>query len=145
MVKLINKLFLVLKFLLLVLAFIVTLYIVMIMYKRLGKNVVEAFCLFLPYVLLIGLFVINIIFKQKSVLDKLFYNLTCTLVFCLIIFVGLRSLFDKSMILNEIMGYGVNLLFFSDFIIFMNFLLYGLCVGNLLFMCKFKKEDIEIL
>lgn len=145
MVRLINKLFLVLKFLLLVLAFIVTLYIVMIMYKRLEKNVFEAFFLFLPYVLLIGLFVINIIFKQDSVLDKLFYNLTCTLVFCLIIFVGLRSLFDKNMILNEIMGYGINLLFFSDFIIFMNFLLYGLCVSNLLLMFKFKKEDIEIL
>lgn len=145
MVRLINKLFLVLKFLLLVLAFIVTLYIVMIMYKRLEKNVFEAFFLFLPYVLLIGLFVINIIFKQDSVLDKLFYNLTCILVFCLIIFVGLRSLFDKNMILNEIMGYGVNLLFFSDFIIFMNFLLYGLCVSNLLLMFKFKKEDIEIL
>lgn len=117
----------------------------MIMYKRLEKNVFEAFFLFLPYVLLIGLFVINIIFKQDSVLDKLFYNLTCILVFCLIIFVGLRSLFDKNMILNEIMGYGVNLLFFSDFIIFMNFLLYGLCVSNLLLMFKFKKEDIEIL
>lgn len=145
MVKLINKLFLVLKFLLLIIAFIMTLYIVMVMYERLEKNILESLFLFLPYVILIGLFVINAVFKQNNILDKLFYNITCIAVFCLIIFVCARSLFDKNMILNGIMGYGVNLLFFNDFLVFMKVLLYGLCFSNLLFMCKSTRREIEIL
>lgn len=145
MIKLINKLFLILKFLFLIVAFIMTLYVVMVMYKRLDKNIIESFSFVFPYILLIILFIINIVFRQNNVLNKLFYNITCTMVFSLIIFVAVRALFDKNMILNNIMGYGINLLFFSDFIVFMKFLLYGLCVSNLLFMCKFKEEKIEIL
>lgn len=117
----------------------------MVMYERLEKNILESLFLFLPYVILIGLFVINAVFKQNNILDKLFYNITCIAVFCLIIFVCARSLFDKNMILNGIMGYGVNLLFFNDFLVFMKVLLYGLCFSNLLFMCKSTRREIEIL
>ena len=80
----------------------------------------------------------NFVFKQDRINNNLFYNLTSLLVFVVIIFVCIRSIFDKGMILNKVMGYGINFNYFSDFIVFMEIMLYGLIVSNLLFMLNKK-------
>ena len=72
--------------------------------------------------------------------SNLFYILTSLLVFIVIIFVCIRAICDKGMLLNKVMGYGINFNYFSDFIIFMEIMLYGLIVSNLLFMLNKKSN-----
>lgn len=143
MKKILNQLFLILKFILFFISLIITLYIMIGMYLRIEKNIINLIFLFIPYLLLFCLFVINHLFKQTGILNNIFYNFTCVLVFFIIILVGFRAILDKNMILNEVMGYGVNFVYFSDFLIFMKILLYGLIVGNLLFMISDRKVETE--
>lgn len=140
MKRILNGLFFVIKWILLLSSFAITFYIILSMYDRVNKSLMEATSLFIPYVLILVLFMINIILKQKSVSKNLFYNLTCCLVFATIIVVGVRAITDKNMVLNQIMGYGINFSYFNDFLAFMKVLLYGLSIGNIFFMIHEKEE-----
>lgn len=155
MKKIINLILFVLKFLLFLGAFASSVYIVISMYRRLNKNVTESIDVFMPYFILLILFFINIIFRQKTVNQNIFYNLSCCLVFLTTILVGIRAIYDTNMILNKIMGYNINFIYFEEYIVFMKLLMYGLSFGNILFMFSFnekikentieKKFDTEVL
>lgn len=139
--NILNKLFIVLKFILFIAAFSICLYIILSMYHRIDKNIVDSIPIFVPYVLLLLLFFINISAGQKCVNNNILYNLTCCLVFLCICLVGTRAMLDKNMLLNEIMGYGINFSYFSDFIPFMKIMLYGLSIANICFMFHEKESD----
>lgn len=124
----------VLKYLLFFLAVAMTLYITLFMYKRVEKNIIESYSIFIPYALLLGVFIINIIMSQKKISENIFYNVTCSLVFTTTIFICFRAIFDKSMVLNSIMGYGINFNYFMDYIPFMKIMIYGLILSNFLLM-----------
>lgn len=143
MKRILNGLFFVLKWILLLSSFAITFYIILSMYDRVNKSLIESIDLFIPYVLILILFMINIFLKQDSVSKNIFYNLTCCLVFTTTLVVGARAIYDKNMVLNEIMGYGINFSYFNDFLAFMKVLLYGLSIGNIFFMVheKEKKEE----
>ncbi|MCI8346351.1 MAG: hypothetical protein HFJ12_00190 [Bacilli bacterium] len=143
MKKILNGLFFILKWILLLSSFAITFYIILSMYDRVNKNLLESASLFIPYILILILFMVNIILKQKSVSKNLFYNLTCCLVFTTIIVVGIRAIIDKNMVLNQIMGYGINFSYFNDFLSFMKVLLYGLSIGNIFFMIHEKEDHSE--
>lgn len=144
MKKILNTVFLILKFILLIISFGMSLYIVFSMYSRVGKNFTESIPIFIPYVIILMFFFMNITFRQKQVNNNIFYNLTCCLVFVSICLVCFRAILDKNMLLNEIMGYNINFSYFADFITFMKIMLYGLIISNILFMIKFKqKKKIE--
>lgn len=152
MKKILNGIFMFLKFILLILGFGLSFFIVLSMYKRVDKNLVESIPIFTPYIILLLIFFINIIFGQKSVNRNLFYNLTCCLVFSCIVIVCLRAILDKNMLLNSIMGYNINFSYFNDFISFMKIMLYGLSLANIFFMIHEKEEkpiatkiDLEVL
>lgn len=151
MKKIINTMLLGLRYILYLGAFAISFYIVLSMYNRLGKNMMESINIFIPYAILLIIFFINIIFRQKSVNNNLFYNLTCCLVFATTIVVGIRAICDTNMILNKVMGYNINFIYFSDYISFMKLLIYGLCISNILFMICIKekivqsKNNIEVL
>ena len=155
MKKIINWILLVLKYILFIGAFASSFYIVLSMYRRLNKDIVESIDVFIPYAILLILFFINIIFRQKYVNQNIFYNLTCCLVFLTTILVGIRAIYDTNMILNKIMGYNINFIYFGNYIVFMKLLIYGLSLGNILFMVHFndvprektiaRKIDIEVL
>ena len=117
------------------------------MYQRLGKDIIDSFKIFIPYLLILILFVINLFARQKSVTQNIFYNITCTLVFVTIIVVGLRSMFDENMVLREQLGRNINFNFFDYFIPFMKIMLYGLSISNifLMFTGKKKKKEIEVI
>ena len=136
-----NKIFMILKFFLFIAAFSICLYIILSMYHRIDKDIVNAIPIFVPYVLILLLFFINITAGQKSVNDNIFYNLTCCLVFSCICLIGVRAILDKNMLLNEIMGYGINFSYFSDFIPFMKIMIYGLSLSNVCFMVREKESD----
>ena len=152
MKKILNGIFMFLKFILLILGFGLSFFIVLSMYKRVDKNLVESIPIFIPYIIILLIFFINIIFGQKSVNRNLFYNLTCCLVFSCIVIVCLRAILDKNMLLNSIMGYNINFSYFNDFISFMEIMLYGLSLANIFFMIHEKEEkpiatkiDLEVL
>ena len=152
MKKILNGIFMFLKFILLILGFGLSFFIILSMYKRIDKNIIESIPIFIPFILILFLFFINIIMNQKSVNSNIFYNLTCCLVFGCILVAGLRSVLDKNMLLNSIMGYNINFSYFSDFIAFMKIMLYGLSLANIFFMIHEKEEkliatkiDLEVL
>lgn len=148
MKKILNNMFFVMKFFLLIVAFGLSLYIVFSMYSRVEKSIVSSIGIFLPYLLLLVIFSINITLKQKIINSNLFYNLTCCLVFGCVCLVSIRSILDENMVLNKIMGYNINFAYFSDFIVFMKIMMYGLFVSNIIFLItnKFKnpKKDSNI-
>lgn len=143
MKKMINAILLGLRYVLFLGAFAISFYIILSMYRRLGKNMIESINIFIPYAILLIIFFINIIFRQKSVNNNLFYNLTCCLVFSTTIVVGIRAIYDTNMILNKVMGYNINFIYFSDYIAFMKLLVYGLCISNLLFMICLKEKSVQ--
>ena len=128
------------KWVLFIISFATTFYIVLSMYDRLDKNIIESVDIFIPFIILLILFFINLVAKQNSVSKNLFYNLTSVIVFLTILIVDVRTIFDKNMVLSEIMGYGINFSYFSDFLSFMKVLLYGLSIANIFFMFQVKKE-----
>lgn len=151
MKNILNVVFNVLKFILYFVSISLSFYIILTMYKRIDRNIIEAFTIFIPYIVLIVLFVINILFKQKNLTNNIFYNITCCLVLLTTVLVCIRTMFDKQMILNTIMGYNINFSYFNDYIPFMNIMMYGLIISNVLLMIRenekpiAKKIDVEIL
>ncbi len=143
MKNILNIIFSVLKYILLIGAFGVTLFIILQMNHRLNKPFTSVIPVFLPYVILFILFLLNFILKQKGVINSLFYNLTSCLVLCTILVVGYRSFADKNMVLNEIYGYGIDFNYFNNFIAYMKIMLYGLSLSNVLLMFQPKEEKEE--
>ena len=141
MKKIFNGLFYGLKFLLFVVAFGLTSFILIRMNMRLNKDFTSIISEFIPFVILLILFIVNLLFKQKNISKNLFYNLTCCLVLSTIIVVALRSLLDTNMVLNEKYGYGVDFNFFDNFIPYIKIMLYGLSIADILFMFREKDND----
>lgn len=148
MSRTINFIFSLLKILLLLVSFVLTFYIIINMYQRLEKNMVDAIKNFIPFILLFILFSLNFVLKQKSVNSCFFYNITCCLVFTLILIAGYRTFFDKNMVVMVRLGYGINFNYFADIIAPMRAMLYMLCLSNVLLMIegyKLKpKKKVEV-
>ena len=144
MKQIFNYMFYLLKFLLLIGAFGTTLFVMMRMNMRLDRNIVDSLHIFIPFIVLLVVFIINIIFKQNGVTNNLFYNLTCCLVFATVLFVGYRAIFDTNMVLNEKYGYGIDFNFFDNFIAYMNIMLYGLSIADIFFMFKEREKSKKI-
>ena len=142
MEKIINGFFSILKFLLLLICFMVTFYIIMNMYQRLEKNIIECIPTMLPYVILLFLFILNFIFKQKSVNNCMFYNISCCFAFIVILFAAYRSIFDNSMVMILKLGYHVNFNYFADVIAPMKAMLYLLIIANILLLLMGKIDNM---
>lgn len=146
MVKILNGLLNVLKMFLLLVCFVLTFYIIFNMYKRLDKNMAGMIFNFIPFLLLFILFSINFIFKQESVNQNVFFNISCLVAFLALGFVLFRTLTDKNMIVLIRMGYDINFNYFADFIAPMRIFLYSLAASDALLMIsgiKGKKEVIK--
>ncbi len=146
MVKLLNKLLIILKNILLPITLFASIYIVIFMFKRLdkdvfGQNLMEFLAIVFPYFLLLILNIVNIFLKQKSVNDNLFYNATSFFVSITILIFCYRALFDKNMFLWYKYGYNINFNYFSDQIAAIKVMLYGLSIGNILLMISNYLQD----
>ncbi len=131
MTKIINGFFSILRFILLLVCFMISFYIIMNMYNRLEKSMLECIPTMLPFVLLLFLFLINFIFKQKTVNNCLFYNITCCFAFIVILFAAYRSFFDSNMVMILKLGYKINFNYFADVIAPMKSMLYLLIISNI--------------
>ena len=143
MKKILNLMFDILKYILLLGAFAITLFIIVRMNARLNKSFSSVISEFIPFLLIFILYVINLIFKQDGINNNIFYNLTSCIVFSTILVVGYRAFTDKNMVLNEKYGYGVDFNYFNTFIAYMKIMLYGLSVSNILFMIQPKEKTFK--
>ncbi len=144
MKNILNMLFCILKYLLLIVAFVSTLYIMVFMFQRLDKDLLQSYRVFLPYLLLFILFCVNLVARQKSVTHNIFYNICCCLVLATIAYCGYRAIFDDNLLLSGKTSYGIDFDYYNDFIAPMEVMLYGLCIANVCFMFKKKKEKQNI-
>lgn len=148
MIKIVNTIFSFLKVILLLVSFVFSFFIIINMYRRLEKNMIEAIFNFIPFVLLFILFSINIIFRQKSVNGCLFYNVTCCLVFLMLLFSVYRTFFDRNMVVMIRLGYDINFNYFADVIAPMRAMLYILSLSNVLLMLdgfKWEPKKTEVI
>ena len=122
MLKILNIILAFLKVILLLVFFVFTFYIII--------NISN----FLPFFILFILFSINFIFRQKSVNDNIFYNLTCCLAFTMLGFCIYRALKDDHMIIILRQGYDINFNYFADIVAPMKFIIYYLSLFNILLM-----------
>lgn len=134
MKRLLNLLFSFLKYILLLIAFGLSLFLVLKLNARLDKNIKDSISVFIPYILLFILFILNICLDRKYVKKNIFYNITCCLVCATNIVVAYRAMFDTNMVFNSIQKSGVNFNYFNDYLSFNNIMLYGLSIANIVFM-----------
>ena len=141
MQRILNGIFHIFKFILLIAAFAITLMIIIQMNYRLNKVFDTTISVFIPYVVLFILFCIDIIFRRKGVNKNIFYNITCCLVFATILVAGYRSYMDKNMVLNQKYGQGIDFNYFNNFISYMKLMLYGLSLANIFLIFQSNKEE----
>lgn len=144
MTKLLNYLLLALKFILLLISFVITFFIMISMYNRLDKNVLDCIPTMLPFILLLFLFTINVILKQKETMNNIFFNLTCCLVFMVILVSAYRSFFDQNMVMITKLGYNINFNYFADVIAPMRAMLYLLVLADIILMIVSKMDQLKI-
>lgn len=149
MKKVLNVILSLLKFVLLFVSFALILYIILVTYQRLGKSIIDALDIFIPYIILLLLLLLNHVLGHKYVTSNIFYNMTCCLVFALFIFVSYRTIFDDYMILSLKNSNKMNFYYFSSMIPSFKALLYLLIAGNISLliagaMSKKVDESIEV-
>lgn len=140
MIKILNGFFNFLKYVLLMISFMFTFYIILSMYERLEKSIVEALSIFIPYLVLFLLMSFNMIFRQKQVTNNLFFNLTACLVFGVFVFVGYRTLMDEAMVTRYLTDYNIAFQYFSDMVAPLNAMMY-LLIASDIFLIFTKKEE----
>lgn len=146
MTKILNKLFYLLKNIMLPLLLVATIYIVIFMFRRLekelfGANFLEFLSVIFPYLLLIILVITNVFMKQDTVKDNIFYNITSFLVMLTIFVFCYRAFTDQNMYLWNKYGYNINFNYFSDQIAPIKVMLYGLSFANIMLMIEHHLKD----
>lgn len=132
MKEILSKLFGFLKYLLLIVAFGLVFYGIMVTYARLQKPLTEAINVFLPFALVLIVFFVNIIIGSKYSRSRLLFNFVSCFSFIVAIIIGLRSLFDKNMLLYYKYDMKFNPTFFADNLSGIQVMLYMILAANIL-------------
>ena len=145
MSKILSRMFNLLKYILLVVSFLIILYGIFVTYRRLDKNITDAIPLIIPFILVFVVFVINIFIKSNVIRDNLLFNFVSVLLFAVIIVIGLRAKFDTNMLIYYKYKVKYNPLYLSDNLSFIKISLYLLFASDLLFIISsfFEKNKIE--
>jgi len=147
--KIVNKILLITKFILLILTFVGTMYLLFNMYQKLDKNIDLNFILIIiPFIILLILFFINFSFKMSDVLDNIFYNSATTLSLLSIVYLIYRVMNDKNMLYFYKDGYNLNFTYFDEQINYIKIVLYLMIIINVILMVinylNKKKKKIEV-
>lgn len=145
MTKILSSILNIFKYLLLIASFGLVFYGVMLTLGRLEKPITDGMEFFIPFALLLVLFIVNMFIKsEKYISGNLFFNFVSCLVFSVIIIICLRAKFDTNMILYHKYAIGFNPAYFSDNLSIIKIMLYLLAFVNImLIVCHFiDKEDV---
>ena len=144
MSKILSKLFSLLKYVLLILAFAITLFGIINTYKRLEKPIMDALPVFIPFLLVFVLFIVNIFVKKAKIGENLLFNFTAIVLFIIIIIVGVRAKFDTNMLLYHKYKIDYNPLYFADNLSSIKIMLYCLALSNFFLILKSYFEEPEL-
>lgn len=140
--KILSKLFGFLKYILLIIAFGLVFFGIMKTYARLEKPLTDAIDVFIPFVFVLLMYILNLFKKNKYISDNLFFNFVSVVTFIVIIIIGLRALFDTNMVLWYRYNTEFNPDYFADNLSLINALLYMIGSTNvLLFICGLVDRD----
>ena len=137
MIKLLNKILFYTKIVVLLIAFVITLYILLIRMDTNGLSALSIFPLFIPLFLILITFVFSFFLNVGN--DNLFFNLSCVLVLLAIIIIDYRTIFDGNIISNT----KIKLNFFDLQTSKMKIMLYLTFISNILLMFYEKKKKIH--
>ncbi|MDD5979671.1 MAG: hypothetical protein PUC23_00980 [bacterium] len=146
MKKILSKMLNVLSFILMFASFALILIGILFTYKRLEKSLVEAINIFIPFILVIFLTVINMFNKKAKTSENLLFNFTKFLVFIVIIIIGLRAKFDTNMLLYQKYQINYNPNYLADNLSTIKVLLYCLSGANvfILFNSLLKEKKLIV-
>lgn len=128
--KVLSKMFEFLKIILFILATMAILFGILSTYSRLEKSLLDAISIFIPFILLLVIYIVNLIRRDSKINDNLFLNFVSCIVFTAIIVFGVRAKLDTNMVLYHKYGINYNPSFFSDNLTFVVSMLYCLIVSN---------------
>ena len=142
MKEILCKFFSFLKYILLIVAFGLVFYGIMVTYGRLEKPLTEAVDVFVPFAFVLLTFIVTLIVKSKSVGENLLFNFVAVFVFIVVIIVCLRAMFDTNMILFYRYGIDYNPAFLYDNLSAIEAMLYMIAGANVvLLLCDFIKRE----
>lgn len=138
MIKLINKILFYTKVVFLLIAFIITLYILLMRMDIDNSNLLSVLPLFIPLFGVLTVFVFSFFLNKGN--DNLIYNISCVMVLLSIIVIDYRTLFDN----NIISITKINLNYFDGQTMRIKLILYLTIIGNLMLIIKEFKEKTKI-
>ena len=132
MVKLINSILFYIKVIFLLIAFIITFYILLMRMDINKSNILSVLPEFIPLLGVLTAFVFSFFLNKGN--DNLLFNIGCVLVLLAIIIIDYRTLFDR----NVISLYKINLNYFNGQVIRIKLILYLTIISNLMLIIKEK-------
>ena len=138
MTKLINKILFYSKVIFLLIAFIITLYILLMRMDINGSSIFSTLPLFIPLFGVLCVFVFSFFLNKGN--SNLVFNIGCVLVLLAIILIDYRTLFDK----NIISITKINLSYFDGQTMRIKLILYLTIIGNIMLIVKEIKENKKI-
>ena len=137
MEKLINKILFCIKIIFLIIAFVVTLYILLVRMDVNELSITSVLSIFIPLFLVLTVFVFSFFLNIGN--DNIIFNLTCVMVLLSIIFIDYRTVFDHNIISNA----AINLNFFEIQTNKIIIMLYLMFISNILLIIYDKKNKIH--
>ena len=134
--ELLCKIFSFLKYILLIVSFGLVFYGIINTYGRLEKPLTEAISIFVPFGVVLLLFLINLFTRSKYTSTSLLFNFVSVFAFVVIIIICLRSMFDTNMILFHRYGIDYNPSFFADNLSVICAMLYMIGASNVILLEK---------
>lgn len=132
MKEILCKIFGFLKYILLIASFGLVFYGVMATFGRLEKPLTDAIDLFIPFVFVLVMYIINMFINNDTASKSLLFNFVSVLVFLVTIFICFRAMFDTNMILFHRYGIDYNPSFFADNVSAIKSMLYMIGSANVL-------------
>lgn len=130
------------KYILLIVAFGLVFYGIMVTYGRLEKPLTDAISVFAPFAFVLVAFIVTLIVKSKSVGENLLFNFVAVFVFIVTIIICLRAMFDTNMVLFHRYAINYNPAFFSDNLATIEAMVYMVGGANvLLLICDFINKE----
>ena len=142
-----SKVFFFLRYILIVIAFLLIFWGIILTYQRLEKPLSESINVILPFVLVFIVFVANLFIAKKACSENLLFNFGSSLILLVIILIGLRAKFDTNMLIYYKYNISYNSAYLADNLAMIESMLYIIFGSNILliigelFNKKVKKQD----
>lgn len=136
-----------LKYVLLIISFALVFYGIIVTYRRLDKSVIEALPIFIPFFVLLVVYIVNLFVKNNIIRNNLLYNAVSILVFATVILVCLRAKFDTNMVLYYKYAIDFNPAYFADNLSIIQMMIYTLAGSNVLLMLStlFDEKKVKVV